>query len=555
MSEGFEVIRARTKDDAAILIDRLMRSKHLEIVLVLPRNSILAADLNSLKILKEEAESVGKNLFLSTENNEIKIFAEKIQLPIYNSGSRKKEEVKFSKPAGKELKKMLDIMPPSFEMPEQNPEINLIPQQEPVIYEITSNNIASELSKNNDSELEKDLEDFYNEPKSKDEDKFPTIGSKKLLSFNRAVVFFIGIGVLLLAASMYLILPQANIELSLKEVPIKMVIPVVISKNISSPDFAKGVIPGQYFLLSKSGSKIIETSNENSDDSSLKIGGFIYIYNAYSAVPQKLVAQTRFETKDGKIFRIQNPVIVPGAKMSGTKLIPSFIKVEVVSDGAGEEYQIEPSYFTIPGFKESPKYAGFYAKSTESMSPILNSSTLSSQEIEKTKKNLEDILVSELKNDTLNTFKDSDLKLIDGASTVKIDDFKADSQTISMKITWQAIFFKEKDFRALVDYSVSNNYPDLKNFDFEDNITYSQATRSDFKNGEIFFTFELDKANAFVVDLAGLKKELSGLDKDDMRNVISNKNFINSATISLWPFWVKQAPDNPDKINITLDKQ
>ncbi len=547
MSEGFEIIRARTKDDAAILIDRLMRSKYPEVVLVLPKNSILAADLNSIKILKEEAESVDKKLFISTENNEIKIFAEKIQLPIYNSNSHKR---------GKELKRMLDIVPPSFKMhdeieepliePEPSPEINFIPQQEPVIYEITN--------KNNDSELEKDLEDFYNEPKSKSENKFPTVGSKRLLSFNRIVVSFVCIGVLLLATAMYLILPMANIKLSLKEVPIKVAIPVAISKNLSLPDFANGIIPGQYFLLSKSGSKIIETSNENGG-LPLKTGGFISIYNAYSTAPQKLVAQTRFETKDGKIFRIQNPVIVPGAKMSGTKLTPSSIKVEVVSDAAGKEYQIGPSYFTIPGFKGSPKYAGFYAESTESMIPIQNSSTLSNQEIEKTKKNLEDALVSELKNDTLNTFKDSDLKLIDGASTVKINDFKADSQTISMKITWQAIFFKEKDFRALVDYSVSNKYPDLKNFDFEDNIAYPQAAKSDFKKGEIFFTFELDKANAFAVDLAGFKKELAGLDENGMRNVIANKNFINSATISLWPFWVKQAPGNPDKINITLDKQ
>ncbi|MCX6812966.1 MAG: hypothetical protein NTV77_00520 [Candidatus Azambacteria bacterium] len=555
MLEGFEIIRAKTKDDAAILIDRLMRSKYPEVVLVLPKNSILAADLNSIKILKEEAGSVDKKLFISTENNEIKKFAEKIQLPIYNPNSPKRE---------KELKRMLDIVPPSFKMheeigepliePEPNPEMNFIPQQEPVIYEITNKNIVPELNKNNDSELEKDLEDFYNEPKSKSENKFPTIGSKRLLSFNRIVVSFVCIGVLLLATAMYLILPKANIKLSLKEIPIKVAIPVAISKNISLPDFANGIIPGQYFLLSKSGSKTIETSNE-SGNSPLKTGGFISIYNAYSTAPQKLVAQTRFETKDGKIFRIQNPVIVPGAKMSGTKLTPSSIKVEVVSDAAGKEHQIGPSYFTIPGFKGSPKYAGFYAESIESMIPIQNSLTLSNQEIEKTKKNLEDALVSELKNDTLNTFKDSDLKLIDGASTVKINDFKADSQTISMKITWQAIFFKEKDFRALVDYSVSDKYPDLKNFDFKDNIAYPQAAKSDFKKGEIFFTFELDKANAFAVDLAEFKKELVGLDENGMRNVITNKNFINSATISLWPFWVKQAPGNPDKINITLDKQ
>ena len=544
MSDGFEIIRARTKDNAAILIDRLMRSKYPEVVLVLPKNSILAIDLNSIKILKEKAESVDKKLFISTENNEIKIFAEKIQLPIYNSNLHK---------GGKELKKMLDIVPPSFKTHDEI-EPNFIPQQEPVIYEIINENIVPELNKNNDSELEKDLEDFYNEPKSKSENKFPTIGSKRLLSFNRIVVSFVGIGVLLLTTAMYLILPKANIKLSLKEAPIKVTIPVAISKNISSPDLANGIIPGQYFLLSKSGSKIIETSNE-SGNSPLKTGGFIFIYNAYSTAPQKLVVQTRFETKNGKIFRIQNPVIVPGAKMSGTQLIPSSIKVEVISDAAGEEYQIGPSYFTIPGFKGSSKYAGFYAESTEPMTLVQNSSTLSSQEIEKTKKNLEDALVNELKNDTLNTFKDSNLKLIDGASTVKIDEFKVNSQIVSMKITWQAIFFKEKNFRALVDYSVSNKYPDLKNFDFEDDITYPQATKSDFKKGEIFFTFELDKTNAFAVDLAGLKKELAGLDENGIRSIISNKNFINNATISLWPFWVKQAPGNPDKINITLDKQ
>ena len=134
MPEGFEIIRARTKDDAAILIDRLMRSKYPEVVLVLPKNSILAADLNSLKILKEEAESVDKNLFISTENNEITIFAKKIQLPIYNSNSLKKEKTKFSRPAKKELKRMLDIVPPSFKIPNDIEELPIELEPEPKNY-------------------------------------------------------------------------------------------------------------------------------------------------------------------------------------------------------------------------------------------------------------------------------------------------------------------------------------------------------------------------------------------------------------------------------------
>jgi len=553
MPEGFEIIRARTKDDAAVLIDRLMRSKHQDVVLVLPKNSIITADLNLLKILKEESESVEKNLFISTENEEIKSFAEKIQLSIYDIDLHKKE---------KGVKKMMDIVPPPIEPepePEElelTPETDFVPEQaqEPVIYETVDKNTIPELSNNDNSDLEKNLEDFYNESKSEPENNFPdNAGSKKIFSFNRLVKFFVGVGILLLAAAAYLILPKANIRISLREIPIEVTIPVAIGKSVSSPNLVSGIIPGQYFLLTKSGSKTIEAAID-AKNLPLKTGGSIDIYNAYSSAPQKLVAQTRFETKDGKIFRIQKPVTVPGAKMSGSSLIPSSIKVEVVSDGAGEEYQIGPSYFTIPGFENSPKYAGFYAKSAEPMTSIQDSSTVASWQIEKTKQDLQNSLENELKNDTLSTFKDSDLKLINGASTVKIDEFNADSQTVSMKITWQAIFFREKDFRALVNYAVSNKYSDLKNFDFEDSITYPQVTRSDFKKGEIFLTFELNKANALTVDLDGLRQELTGLDENGMRNIISSKNFINSATISLWPFWVKKAPNGSDKINIILDK-
>ncbi|MDO8443403.1 MAG: hypothetical protein Q7S78_00120 [Candidatus Azambacteria bacterium] len=531
MSESFEIIRARTKDDAAILIDRLMKSKHQEVILALPKNSILVTDLNSLKILKEEAESIGKTLSISTENDDIREFAQKIQLPVFDSAPPIEE---------KKIKRMFDIVRPPVQDLESEPEpkSELEPQIEPpvTIYEATSK-----------TDLEKNLEEFYNnQPIEK-------LSPKKFFSFGRTIKVLMVIGILLLGAAMYLVLPKADIKLSLKEMPVSATISVAVSKSISMPDFANGIIPGQYFLLTKSGSKIIETSNETANLPS-KYGGAIEIYNAYSAAAQKLVAQTRFETKDGKIFKIQNAVIVPGAKMSGSNLIPSSVKAEVISDTIGEEYKIEPSFFTIPGFEGTAKFAGFYAKSAETMIPVKNKLALADQNTEKVKKTLENALVTELKNEVLNTFKASDLRLIDGASTVKIDEFAVASNVATMKISWQAIFFKESDFKALVSYFVSAKYPDLKNFNFKDNITYPQATKSDFKKGEAFFTFNFDKSNAFSTDIAGLKKELTGLDETGMRNIISNKNFIQSATISLWPFWVRQAPGNPEKINIILDK-
>ena len=70
------------------------------------------------------------------------------------------------------------------------------------------------------------------------------------------------------------------------------------------------------------------------------------------------------------IFRIPKTVTIPGAKLESGELIPGKLEMEVTADNAGEKYNIEPSDFTIPGFKGSPKFEKFYAKRVFGRSPI-----------------------------------------------------------------------------------------------------------------------------------------------------------------------------------------
>ncbi len=100
--------------------------------------------------------------------------------------------------------------------------------------------------------------------------------------------------------------------------------------------------------------------------SSQKARGTVVIYNAYSKEDQPLVATTRLETSDGKVYRLTSGVVVPGMTDIGGKSTPGAIEAEVVADQSGEEYNISASEFTIPGFKGSPKYAKFSAKSSKS---------------------------------------------------------------------------------------------------------------------------------------------------------------------------------------------
>ena len=91
-----------------------------------------------------------------------------------------------------------------------------------------------------------------------------------------------------------------------------------------------------------------------------KAHGSVVIYNEYNSSPQTLVATTRLESSDGKIFRLTKNIVVPGTTVVGGSPQPGAIEAEVVADQAGSEYNIDQTKFTIPGFSGGPKFDKFY---------------------------------------------------------------------------------------------------------------------------------------------------------------------------------------------------
>jgi hypothetical protein len=95
-----------------------------------------------------------------------------------------------------------------------------------------------------------------------------------------------------------------------------------------------------------------------------KAQGSITVYNDYSTSPVKLIANTRFATPSGLIFRVPDVVVVPGKSGS----TPGHVSVTVFADQPGDQYNVGPvSRFTVPGLQSTPAmYANIYAQSTAS---------------------------------------------------------------------------------------------------------------------------------------------------------------------------------------------
>ncbi|MEK7138533.1 MAG: hypothetical protein AAB787_03425, partial [Patescibacteria group bacterium] len=126
--------------------------------------------------------------------------------------------------------------------------------------------------------------------------------------------------------------------------------------------------------------------------------GPVIIYNNYSKDNQKLITSTRFQAKNGKIYRLRQPLIVPGMKMQGGKLVPGSIEATIYADQPGADYNQEATDFTIPGFKDDPRFSKFYARSKSALSGGLVGEVrkLSPEEADKARKALSADLTREL---------------------------------------------------------------------------------------------------------------------------------------------------------------
>ena len=90
-----------------------------------------------------------------------------------------------------------------------------------------------------------------------------------------------------------------------------------------------------------------------------KASGSVTVFNAHSAAPVKLLANTRFESAGGMIFRTPAAVVIPGKKGS----MPGSVSVTIVADKAGTEYNVAPGRFSLPGLKGGKMFTVVYATS------------------------------------------------------------------------------------------------------------------------------------------------------------------------------------------------
>lgn len=378
--------------------------------------------------------------------------------------------------------------------------------------------------------------------------------SKKVVGITAAsLTVFVG-GIVLAA----LYLPRATVALSLKRTTAQGDFTFQIGKDVRKVTVSGSSIkiPGELFVEKGNTVMKFPASGKEVAESSAK--GTITIYNAYGTAPQTLVKSTRFESQDGKIFRLDGQVVVPGAKMVGGKLQPSSIDAPVTADKSGDAFNVPAGHWTIPGFAANDKrFKGFYGESADSMKggatgerPVMSDSD---REAAHTK--VSDALRSTLglriqaMSDKFTVFPSStEFRITKTEERMSAND--PNSFDLYMEGELRQIVLDESVVKGAIAESLMS---DETKDDKVERVTVEYGTpQFDFDNGTISGDMKGGVTFAPNIDLNEVQSLISGLKKGAAEMRIGSLKDVTGAEIKLSPFWVGSIPSDLSRVTIVL---
>jgi len=335
---------------------------------------------------------------------------------------------------------------------------------------------------------------------------------------------------------------------------------VVIEGTFEALRDGEGSAALSYQLMTHTKSVSENVEAEGEEEVHEPASGTIVIYNDFSSAEQRLVKNTRFESPKGLIYRVADSVTVPGQRTEGGKTVPGSVEAVVYADKPGEEYNSEPTDFTIPGFKGDPRYEKFYARSKtplaggfDGMRPAVDEATLT-----KATDELKAKATEELKKEAA-AQKPEGYHLFDDLTFIAFDPISTASEdgkvTLTQNATLYGVLVSDENLARFIAAQTVAGYDD-EPVRVEDPTTISLALAGEeaepWKAEKLSITANGTAHLIWAFSEEGLKEDLTGREKAALPTILSGYPSIEKAEVVLRPFWRQSFPENPDEITVEI---
>jgi hypothetical protein len=367
------------------------------------------------------------------------------------------------------------------------------------------------------------------------------------------LVSFIGIAI-------YLFLPSAKLIVTPNVVKDK--VDIVINAAGESASMENLTIP--VTVIDKEESLVFpyEITGSVGTASGKKAHGTVVIYNEFDANPQTLIATTRLESAEGKIFRIQKNVVVPGLVNAGGQVNTGAVSVEIVADQAGSEFNVDGLKFTIPGFKDSPKFAKFYAKATEplsggSLEGTSVSGTVSQKDIDLAKQKAQAALSEKMNQEIKDQLQAGGtllaqaekVTLISSTANAKVGDMVT-TFNYTVKMSVHAITFSENDVKKAILQSMKKTATGSTKDDVS-KVEYG-TVNADFDKNVLELRVHGEVMTDPVIEEGQLKRDLLGKRDDQLSSILQKYPSIKNMNVEFSPSFVTRIPQYANRVSVEI---
>lgn len=284
--------------------------------------------------------------------------------------------------------------------------------------------------------------------------------------------------------------------------------------------------------------------------------GQITIQNTYSTTPQRLITGTRFQAPDGKIYKIHDPVVVPG--MQGSQA--GTVTATAYAESPGPDYNRSgTTVYTLPGFKGKSQYAKITAVSGPMTGGFIGSEpTVAQSDLARAKQSMEQQLDSTVRQQ-LAANMPADYQVIQGTLSVSYDNLSqtaADNNqaAVTETATGRVYVVRSADLAAAVAKQTVQGYTGEAVAFANPSAVAPSAATSTAQASTLILQLSGQATLVWQFDPNALKTALVGQPKSQFEAIIKQfEPAIAKADASLRPFWTSTFPTDPDKISITVE--
>jgi len=469
--------------------------------------------------------------------------------------------VKVVAPGMQKLKKLIDIFPPEKLVKEDKSSLTPF--------------AAARVKKYYDFPLEGKIE----------REKEITGIKRKRASRLKKSLFFVFLFLCAGFFFLHFVSAKVNIEIWPKTETLNLNEQLTVDVKGEQLDFVSKVIPGKIFETEKSASQQFNSAGKVLKENNAQ--GIIRVYNNYS-LSQTLVANTRFQPPLEKViyFRTTRKIVIPSK---------SYVDIEVIADRPGEEYNIEPTTFSVPGLVGLPQYYSVYGKSFSQMTSgfkgLVNQvkqedlDTAKKSLLEKIKKETRDSLINESSKEYILLDEGMSQEVIEASSSVPAGT-EEESFIFNLRIKSKAIGFEKSNLdnfvKEVIKSKIQNTDKEVKedksssspfavawvleeqSLKIDYSVTRAAANgvkedlssltkETDLQSGKIILNLKISAKVYSDINEKILKKALFGKSVKESQLLLESQSAIAKKKLNVFPFWLKIIPESEDKIKIKLN--